>query len=198
MNHLLVLLLLVFSRPGGDALQDGDIIFQHSESPLSKAITLATHSPYSHCGIIFKKDGALYVYEAIEPVRVTPLGAWIARGDGGHYVVKRLKNAATVLTPAVVEKMKAVGMGFMGKHYDIYFGWSDDRIYCSELVWKIYHTATGLSVGQLAHLRDMDLSSVPVKKELQARYGDHIPMDEPVVSPGAIFDSPLLETVQAK
>ena len=52
-----------------DDLQDGDIIFQSSNSPLSIAIQLATKSKYSHCGIIFKEKGAWYVYEAVQPVR---------------------------------------------------------------------------------------------------------------------------------
>jgi hypothetical protein len=33
--------------------------------------------------------------------------------------------------------MKATGEGFLGKDYDLTFGWSDERLYCSELVWKV-------------------------------------------------------------
>ena len=35
-------------------IKEGDIIFQTSTSSQSKAIQLATHSKYSHVGIIFK------------------------------------------------------------------------------------------------------------------------------------------------
>ena len=178
-------------------IQEGDIIFQVSESGLSTAIQLATHSKYSHCGIIFKRDDdQWYVYEALQPVRYTPLQQWIARGKKGHYVIKRLKDAATVLTPAVITRMKAAGKPFNGKNYDIYFGWSDERIYCSELVWKIYKAATGLEIGKLQTLKEFDLSSPAVKQQMKAIYGNHIPLDEKIISPVSMFESPLLVTVK--
>jgi uncharacterized protein YycO len=178
-------------------IQEGDIIFQVSESGLSTAIQLATHSKYSHCGIIFKgDDDQWYVYEAVQPVRYTPLPKWIARGKKGHYVIKRLKAASTVLTPAVITKMKAAGKPFNGKDYDFYFGWSDERIYCSELVWKIYKTATGLEIGKLQTLKEFDLSSPAVKQQMKKIYGDHIPLDEKIISPVSMFESPLLVTVK--
>lgn len=177
------------------AVQEGDIIFQISESDLSTAIQLATHSKYSHCGIIFKRDDQWYVYEALQPVRYTPLQAWINRGKGRHFVLKRLKASATVLTPAVIARMKTAGEQYNGKDYDAYFGWSDERIYCSELVWKIYKEATGLEIGKLQQLKDFDLSSPAVRQTMKATYGDHIPLNEQIISPVSMFSSPLLVTV---
>ncbi|MBO9731299.1 MAG: YiiX family permuted papain-like enzyme [Chitinophaga sp.] len=177
-------------------VQEGDIIFQISESDFSTAIQLATHSKYSHCGIIFKQDDdQWYVYEALQPVRYTPLREWIARGKNGHYVVKRLKNATTVITPAVLAKMKAAGRPFNGKDYDAYFGWSDERLYCSELVWKIYKAATGLEIGALQPLKTFDLNNTAVKQQMKAIYGNHIPLNEKIISPVSMFESPLLVTV---
>lgn len=179
-------------------LQNGDIIFQSSLSPQCKAIQLATHSPYSHCGIIFEKDNQWYVYEALQPVTVTPMKEWTARGDKGHYVIKRLKNANEVLTPAVLAKMYKIGEGYLGKNYDLYFEWSDDRIYCSELVWKIYKEGTGLEVGKLQKMKEFDLSHELVKQKLKERYGNKVPMEEKVISPASMFDSELLTTVAEK
>ena len=180
-----------------DDLQDGDIIFQTSSSPLSVAIQLATKSKYSHCGIIFKEKGAWYVYEAVQPVSITPLDQWIAHGDGGKFVIKRLGNAKQALTSSTINKMKQAGKQFMGKDYDGTFEWNDDRIYCSELVWKIYKTGVGIEVGKLKKLKDFDLSSQAVKAKLKEHYGNSIPLEEPVISPVAIFDSPLLVTVKS-
>lgn len=177
------------------ALQDGDIIFQNSLSGQSEAISLATHSPYTHCGIVYKKDDAFWVHEAVQPVKITPLKVWIKRGEGGHYVVKRLRNAQEVLSTAVIRRMQEIGRGYMGKDYDLTFDWSDTRIYCSELVWKVYKQATGLQVGRLQQLRDFDLTSDIVKKKMKERYGSRIPLDEPVISPAAVFESELLITV---
>lgn len=177
------------------AVQEGDIIFQISESDLSTAIQLATHSKYSHCGIIFKRDDEWYVYEALQPVRYTPLQVWINRGKGRHFVLKRLKTSATVLTPAVIARMKTAGEKYNGKDYDAYFGWSDERIYCSELVWKIYKEGTGLEIGKLQQLKDFDLSSPAVRQTMKSTYGDHIPLNEQIISPVSMFSSPLLVTV---
>ncbi len=175
-------------------LHEGDIIFQSSTSGQSLAVQLATHSKYSHVGILFKHAGEWMVYEAVQPVKYTKLSSWIKHGDDGHYVVKRLKDQ-TRLTKAAVERMRAVGNKHLKKNYDIHFGWSDDKIYCSELVWKIYKQGAGIEVGKLQALKDFDLTHPIVKKKLKERYGNNIPLNEKVISPGAIFDCKLLSTV---
>ncbi len=180
-----------------DAIQNGDLIFQTTLSGQSKAIQLATNSKYSHCGIIFIDNDEYYVFEAIQPVKSTQLDKWIARGKDGHYVIKRLKNADQVLNSETLKKMKQEGEKFKGKNYDLTFEWSDDKIYCSELIWKIYQRATGIEIGQLQKLGDFDLTSEEVKEKLKERYGDNIATDEIVISPIAIFNSELLKTVKS-
>ena len=70
-----------------EQLRDGDIIFQTSRSEQNFAIQKATHSQYSHMGIVFFRNGSFHVYEAINTVQYTPLRKWVDRGEGGHYVV---------------------------------------------------------------------------------------------------------------
>lgn len=176
-------------------LKDGDMIFQSSISPQCRAVQLATHSPYSHCGLIFHEQGKAYVLEAIQPVTVTTLTDWIARGKNKHYVIKRLKEADKVLSEEVLAKMKGIGEGFLGKNYDATFEWSDSRIYCSELIWKIYQRGAGIEVGKLEKLKDFDLSSAEVKSKLKERYGNQIPLEETVISPASVFNSDLLTTI---
>ena len=182
-------------KPSNHQFSDGDIIFQTSKSGQSKAIQIATNSKYSHMGILYDKDGKWLVFEAVQPVKLTPLDTWIRRGKGGHYVVKRLKNADQLLTPSKLALLKQIGKSYMGKNYDLYFDWSDDRMYCSELVWKIYHRALKIDIGKLQHLKDFDLSSPVVKTKLKERYGNKIPYDELVISPQAMFNSDLLVQV---
>ena len=194
----LTVVLLALSGCGeslAEKLRDGDIIFHTSRSAQSMAIQKATHSKYSHMGIIFLRDGKPYVYEAIQTVQYTPLRKWIARGDGGHYVVKRLREADRVLTPDAVAKLRHAAGKFQGKPYDLTFEWSDDRIYCSELVWKIYDRGLGVRVGRLQKLRDFDLSDVVVNARMKERYGNHIPLEEMVISPGEMFSSEVLALV---
>jgi len=178
-------------------IKNGDLIFQTSLSGQSKAIQLATKSKYSHCGLIYKDSNDFYVFEAIQPVKRTPLDKWIARGQDGKYVIKRLQNADQVLTPATLTKMKQIGDQFNGKNYDLTFEWSDDKIYCSELIWKIYQRATGIEIGKLEKLSDFDLTNEAVKKKMKERYGDKTPTEEIVISPASIFDSELLTTVKS-
>ena len=180
-----------------DEIKDGDLIFQSSRAGQGRAIQIATNSKYSHCGIIFKEERGFVVLEAVQPVKLTALDKWIARGEDGKYVIKRLKNANEVLTPAALAKMKAVGELFIGKNYDVTFEWSDDKIYCSELVWKIYQRAMGIEIGKPAKLGDFNLSNKIVREKLKERYGDHIPLGETVISPGAIFESKLLTLVKS-
>ena len=179
-----------------DELKDGDLIFQTSRSSQSKAIQLATNSKYSHCGIVFKEGDSFYVFEAVQPVKRTPLAEWIARGEKGEFVVKRLKNAEQTLTPGMIQKMKEIGKGFYGKNYDSAFEWTDEKIYCSELIWKIYKRATGIEIGNLEKLGDFDLSNKVVKQKIKERYGEKIPLGELVISPAALFESDKLVTIK--
>jgi hypothetical protein len=179
-------------------LREADIIFHSSRSAQSNAIQIATRSRFSHMGLVHFENGRAFVYEAVGPVKMTPFDAWAERGEGGHFVVMRLNDAAQRLTPDAIRAVRQVGERFRGKPYDFAFGWADDRIYCSELVWKIYKEALGVELGRLARLGDFDLTHPAVQKKLRERYGARVPLDEPVISPSAIADSPLLEVVDER
>jgi hypothetical protein len=88
------------------SVQDGDIIFQTSQSKQCEAVRIATNSKFSHCGIIYVINGEKYVFEAVQPVKTTLLSEWIKHGEGNKYLVKRLKNSSEILTPEVISKMK--------------------------------------------------------------------------------------------
>ena len=184
-------------EPNSKYINNGDIIFQTSKSSQSKAIQLATKSKYSHMGIIYENDGQFFVYEAVQPVKLTAFSEWIKRGENSHYVIKRLENADQLLTSSVMTRMKQIGEQFKGKPYDIYFEWSDDKIYCSELVWKIYKQAADIEIGQLEKLSDFDLTNEIVHMKMKERYGENIPMNEKVISPAAMFNSDLLITIKS-
>ncbi len=177
--------------------KDGDLIFQSSLSGQGQAIQIATRSHYSHMGIVYFNNGNIMVFEAVGPVKSTPLAEWVSRGDGGKYVVKRLKNRDMVLTPQVLRKMMAIGESSQGKAYDTTFNWSDDRMYCSELVWKMFKRGAGIEIGALRKLEDFDLTHPIVRQKLADRYGNAIPLEEPVISPGDMFESDKLFVVDS-
>lgn len=172
--------------------QTGDIIFQTSTSSQSFAIQEATYSKFSHVGLIEKIDGEYFVFEAIQPVKRTALQEWIDRGENGNYAIKRLDKLEYLKTEKGKEHWKQVSEFYLGKDYDSKFEWSDDRMYCSELVWKVCNELAGVELGSLQTLSEFDIDSKPVGKKLVERYGDNIPWEQKVISPKAIFDSPLL------
>lgn len=193
---VLTALLMISCSPGsGYAPEAGDILFQDLNSSQGQAVKLATGSEYTHCGIVLEKSGRYVVYEAVGPVRITPLQEWIEQGVNGHIVVKRLDTLQGRLSSEALDRMRAVGERHLGKPYDIVFSWTDDKLYCSELVWKMYYEGFDLALAPPRQLGDYDLSHPAVKEKLVERYGDSIPLDEPVVAPSDLFDSRLLRTV---
>jgi uncharacterized protein YycO len=191
-----ILVILACGRVSlAEQLQDGDIIFHTSRSAQSVAIQKATNSKYSHMGIILFLDGRPYVYEAINTVQYTLLKEWIDRGDSGHYVVKRLRDADQILTPSAIAKLRQTAKEFYGKPYDLTFAWSDDRIYCSELVWKIYYRSLGIRIGRLQKLSEFDLSDAAVQAKIRERYGSRVLTEETVISPGEMYSAENLRIV---
>jgi uncharacterized protein YycO len=187
---------LASCSPNLKKVKEGDILFQTSPSDQSKAIQLATHSTWSHCGIVLADStGKLFVLEATEPVKETPLKQWVSEGEGKHFADMRMKNANSVLTKGILEKMEKIGDSYLGKHYDSNFNWSDDEMYCSELVYKVYYRTTGIQLAPLKQLKDFDLTSDEVKQKLQERYKGKIPLNEQVISPEQLFESTWLVKV---
>jgi len=191
---IFLLLNLLTSSAKDLEVEDGDIIFQRSQSRQAKAIAAATQSDYTHMGIIFFDNNQPFVYEAIQPVVRTPLQSWIQRGVGHHYVVKRLRDTSKVNFP----KLKKEVRRNLGKDYDWLFEWSDDRIYCSELVWKAYQKTAGIKIGTLGKLRDFQLDHPSVRQIMRERYGKKIPLEMQVIAPSVMFDSSELITVRKK
>jgi uncharacterized protein YycO len=180
---------------GLNSTLDGDMIFQTSQSSQCEAVRIATNSKFSHCGIIYIQNGQHYVYEAVQPVKMTKLDDWITHGENKSYVVKRLKNSKSILTKSVIEKMKNYGSTLMNKNYDLYFGWSDDKIYCSELVWKIYKNGANIELCSLEKLKKFNLKDPKVQTIMNERYGKNVPLEEDVVAPSQLVDSKILETI---
>ncbi len=176
-------------------VREGDIVFQTIPSGQSKAIQIATKSRFSHVGMILSHNGTLMVYEAIGPVKFTAIDAWVGRDTNRHVVVKRLRNTDSLLTKGNLAKLESTALMFEGKPYDSAFNWSDEKLYCSELVWKVFDRALGTDIGVLRKLKSFDLTSPEVQKKLKERYPDGVPLEETVVSPQDIFESALLVTV---
>ena len=179
---------------GIEIAKDGDVIFQTSESSQCEAVRIATRSKFSHCGIIFTKDNEKFVLEAVQPVKITPLKEWIQHGKDNCYMIKRVKDTL-LLDNQKRTAMRLEGTKQLNKDYDLYFEWNDDKIYCSELVWKIYQRGANITLCKEQLLQSFNLKDPKVKAILKQRYGKNIPLREKVVAPSQLAESTLLETV---
>jgi len=173
-------------------LLDGDLVFHRSQSRQAQAIAAATGSDYTHVGVVFHIDGEAMVFEAVEPVKLTPYDAWVRRGRDGHVVVKRLQAG---LSAEALAEMASLRAQWMGLHYDVMFRWDDDTLYCSELAWKLYERAAGVELGDLKKLRDYDLADPSVQKLLLERTGGRFPADQLLISPADLMADPQLMEV---
>lgn len=183
------------SQPQLDALREGDIVFQHTGGEQGRAVQLATGSPWTHVGILFREGGQWMVYEAVGPVLSTPLDEWAAHGEEGHWVAKRWIGAKNMDAIKLRSQLHKAGQRFQGLPYDLQFGWSDERIYCSELVWKMYAEGAGVELCKPKPMRDHALGSPTVQEVMRKRYGTAPPLDELMIAPGTLFDCAELRTV---
>lgn len=171
--------------------KEGDIIFQTTSGRTGKAIQLATHSKFNHCGVLFLENNKWVVYEAVQPVKKTSLEDFNARGNG---TVKRLGNK--ILSKEDINNLKTLFKTYEHKDYDEAFNWSDSQIYCSELVYKLYHNGLKIELCNPRKLSDFDLNNPLVKEKLNEKYGNKLPLNEPMVSPEDIYKSALLIDVK--
>jgi hypothetical protein len=192
---LFCLLQFQFASANSALYQDGDLIFHESQSPQSLAIKEATKSKWSHVGILFANRGKWYVAEAANGVTYTPVGDFIARGKNGVYRIYRLPG----LTEAQRQELQKQVNKVVGRNYDIYFEWSDDLIYCSELVYKTYLAATGIEIGRVQKFRDFNLNGPYLKELIRRRIvetGRTLNLEEAIVTPAAQIFDPKLELIE--
>jgi cell wall-associated NlpC family hydrolase len=190
------------------ALADGDIVMIRGYSYNANAIEAVTGSRFTHCGIIFRENGRWMVYEGAGRKGHLTLASWIKYESGKHephWKVYRLKDASKLREADAVARLKQAAAKLHNTWYDHGFSWDypqgdDERVYCSELVWKTYHEALRI---ELCPLRKM--SSYPMNAEAlqilnsefckESRGGREYSPDELAVAPADIVAGGLLVEV---
>jgi hypothetical protein len=157
--------------------QHGDLVFQSlAHNPVIDAIEGCTHSPYSHCGIVVHRAGSWFVLEAIGPVQEKPLNRWILQGRSRQFAVYRLKPEQQKHIPAMI----AAARRFIGRPYDIQYELDDEKIYCSELIYKSWLAATRQQLGKLVKLSDLNWKPHELVIRQIAR---GLPLDRVMITP---------------
>ena len=169
----------------------GDVIFQslNRSSDLVRAIEGVTGSQISHCGILVEKNNSWYVNEAYGPVHSTPLSKWIERGRGYWFSVYRLKAEYKNVIPQVVSELEK----YQGKPYDSRYRLDDEKIYCSELVFKAFRDATDENLGQLEELGQLNWK--PYKTTIEKYENGPVPLDRKMITPLGLSQSEKLNHV---
>ncbi len=165
--------------------QEGDIVFQSlPHLDLVDAIEAVTKSPWSHCGILVKRDGRWMVAEAIGDVRYTPLYVWMVRGRRSAIDSYRVRN----LPPGGAPRIQAGVDKLLGKPYDFRYAPDDAEIYCSELVYKVYDRELGIKIGDWEKLGDLNWK--PMEKFIRSMEGGRLPLNREMITPIGLTRSP--------
>ena len=136
--------------------QEGDILMQSlPRGELVDAIESVSGSPWSHCGILVKKNGEWMVAQALMDVHYTPLLEYLVQGRDLRVTAYRVPN----LTDTQRAKIQPGIARLLGKPYDIEYEPTDRKIYCSELIWKVYDRELGIWVGEWESLGSLNWKS---------------------------------------
>lgn len=137
--------------------KEGDIVFQMSKSKQSPLVQYATLSPWSHCGIVIEKGDKLYVLEASNVVKLTPLDEWKKKGRLGIIKSKRVCK----------EPVKIRYKKYLGIPYDLQFKFNNGKYYCSELVYEIYRDQLGIELCKPKEIKRYN--TLGIKKKMNQR-----------------------------
>lgn len=174
--------------------QQGDIVFQSSPNPwgmdLVDMIEGATGSAYSHCGMVIRHQNQWQVIEAVGPVQIIPLSHWQARGRGKKVWAYRLQESSQQHIPAAITAIKRD----IGKPYDSRYRLDDAAIYCSELIYRGWKSATGKGLGKTVVLQELNWQ--PYRKIIVAlERSEEIPLTREIITPRDLAKAPELKRV---
>lgn len=174
------LTLMMWWRTPQSHLKEGDIVFRGTR----KELAVLTMSKWTHCGILHKENGRWVVIEACHGVEKTSLEDWRC----GNRIFKVMRTRKK-LTPEQQKAVLRYLQSNMGRSYDRAFRWSDDKMYCSELVWKAYHAA-GIDLSKPRKAESFLLFKILGEKD-RKMIMDHrgISMKDPMVAPGDLTHS---------
>lgn len=177
--------------------QEGDIIFIQSQTQQAAALRESTGSVWTHVGFMIKKSSAWYVAEAVGPLKETPLAEFIGRSKNKSYRIYRYKH----FDAATMTRALKAALPKYNKPYDIYFEWSQERIYCSELTYHVMKDVTGFELGRLQKMKEMRLDGPYTQALIKKRYtdtGKEFDPEELIITPVSQVEDEDVTLIEAK
>lgn len=136
----LVIFLSIYVAPATHAftLKSGDVLLQPLHCYLCNLIEAQTNSSYSHVGIVVSDEKKLYVLEAWQTVRLTPLDEFLQKTQKGEKI-KVLRHR--LLAEKNLRDLISFAEPILGNPYDsdfLFDNYIDGKkaYYCSELVYE--------------------------------------------------------------
>ncbi len=187
-------------------LKPGDLLFQDSDcGPFCESIEKVTSgiygSKFSHVGIVVTESkGEFLVLEAItDGVVETPLDSFFMRSfdenDNSKVVVGRMKKEHEHLIPEAIEFAKTK----LGIAYDEVFDISNDKYYCSELIYDAFkyanHDEPIFQLQKMTYVDPETNSTFPIWIDYFQKLNVPIPEGQPGLNPGGMSMSKYLDIV---
>lgn len=77
---------------------------------------------------------------------------------------------------------------YVGRPYDVRYRMDDEKIYCSELIYKSYLTATGEPLGRLDRFGDLNWE--PFRETVERFEGGPPPVERLMITPRGLTEAP--------
>lgn len=160
-------------------LRTGDLVFNKINGQTQVSTANDSTYIYNNIGVLFVDEENFVVIETADRVQYASLRQWIKKGLNNHYLVKRLINADSLLSIERAQLLRKVAQDNIFKETEKSNNWSDDKMYNSELVWKIYKNSLNVELGKLEIAQDSSSSKY-------------------VITTNSIFNSEKLTTISEK
>jgi hypothetical protein len=116
------------------------------------------------------------------------LAKWIKQARDRHYDVFRLGEKYKENIPEFIKAARK----YLGRPYDIRYRMDDEKIYCSELIFKGYRDATGEQLGKLVKFGDLKwVRHTPVILAIEGS----IPINRIMITPRNLSEAKQLDKV---
>jgi hypothetical protein len=201
--------MIRWRRWGQGVLQEGDIVFRLGDArimrgilPLSRFISGATGSLFSHTGVVAIEGGSPVVYDcSYDGVQRQPFEVWML-DCVGSVGVKRLKSEHRRHIQGVLRYCRRVFEQQVP--FDVEFAPDDSALYCLELTEKAFRSqglvlSEPVRIGDWEHLDKYPLIALAIPPLSKLVLGRPITLERPTYVPGndrqGVWASPLLETI---
>jgi hypothetical protein len=149
-----------WDRWGRQVLRDGDIVFRlgdarlaHGYFPMSRFLSNASNSKFSHTGIVAIEEEGPVVYDTSRNgVARQPFCVWVL-DNVGSIGVKRLRPEYKNAIPKVLAYCRKVFEDQVPFDYEL--STDDKALYCVEMTEKAFHAA-GIELSKPIRLGDME------------------------------------------